>query len=249
MKRVVLTGLISCFFVLPAVSQHSGRKYIREGNKAYNQKKYANAEVEYRKAQDVAKNTVIPDYNLGTALYEQKKYDKAADNFLSVAEHGKKDRRRADAFYNLGNTLLQAKKIDGSIEAYKNALKYNPDDMDAKYNLLYAMNMKKQQKKQQKQNKNQKQGKNKQDKNKQNQQNKKQNQQQQKQQNQQQQQAQNRQQNQKKNQQQNKPQPGKISKQDAERLLQALANDEKKIQAKVKKAKAKQNRVKSGINW
>ena len=244
---IVLAGL---FFASSAWAQQHARKYIHEGNKAYDQKKYPNAEVDYRQARDVAKNTVVPDFNLGTALYKQKKYDKAAENFLSVAEKSNRNKEKADAFYNLGNTLLQAKKIDENIVAYKNALKYNPGDMDAKYNLLYAMKLKKQQQQQQKKNKQGKnqnqQNKNKQ--NKQNQQNKQNKEQQKQQQQNQQKQAQNQQQ-QKKNPQQQQPQPGKISKQDAERLLQALANDEKKVQAKVKKAKAQQKRVKSAINW
>ena len=246
---MILLGMV---LLLPAMGQQKERKYVREGNRSYKDGKYANAEVDYRKAREVAKDPVIPDYNLGTALYKQKKYDKAAENFLSVAGKTDRDKIKADAYYNLGNTLLEANKLDESIAAYKTALKYNPDDMDAKYNLLYALRLKKQQ--QQQKNKQNKNGKNDQqqqnDKNKQKQQQNQDQQQQNKdQQQQQQQQQQNKDQQQNKQGQPPKPQPGQISKKDAERLLQALANDEKKVQAKVKKAKAKRQRVKTVINW
>ncbi len=248
---MILLGMV---LLLPAMGQQKERKYVREGNKSYKDGKYANAEVDYRKAREVAKDPVVPDYNLGTALYKQKKYDKAAENFLSVAGKTEEDRVKADAYYNLGNTLLEAKKLDEAIAAYKTALKYNPSDMDAKYNLLYALRLKKQQQQQKQQNKNgQNQQQNKDNQQQQQKQDQQNQQQQQDQQNQQQQKQdrnkQNQQQNNEKQAQQQKPQPGKISKNDAERLLQALANDEKKVQAKVKKAKAKRQRVKTAINW
>jgi tetratricopeptide (TPR) repeat protein len=251
MKR---TGLIILFLLLllPAMAQRTERKYIREGNKSYKEGKYANAEVDYRKAREKAKDPVVPDYNLGTALYKQEKYDKAAENFLSVAGKTDENKVKADAYYNLGNTFLQAKKLDEAIAAYKTALKYNPQDMDAKYNLLYALRLKKQQQQQQKQQNKNGQQDQKQKQNGENQQNQQQQQQQQDQQQQQQnQQRQKKQQQDQQNKkgQQPKPQPGKISKKDAERLLQALANDEKKVQEKVKKAKAKRQRVKTAINW
>ncbi len=245
--------VLAMLLLQPVMAQRTERKYVREGNRSYKDGKYANAEVDYRKAREAAKDPIVPDYNLGTALYKQKKYDKAAENFLSVAGKTDENKVKADAYYNLGNTLLEAKKIDEAIAAYKTALKYNPSDMDAKYNLLYALRLKKQQQQQKQQNKN---GQNQQQNNDNRQQQQKQDQQNQQQkqdqQNQQQQQNQNKQDQQQKNEKQDRqqqPQPGKISKKDAERLLQALANDEKKVQAKVKKAKAKRQRVKTAINW
>ncbi len=251
--------LLGMLMLLPATAQHKARKYVHEGNKSFKDGKYANAEVDYRKARDMAKDPVIPDFDLGTSLYKQKKYDKAAENFLSVAGKTDDNKMKAEAYYNLGNTFLEAKKLDEAIKAYKTALTYDPQDMDAKYNLLYALRLKKQQQQQKQKNNKDKNGKNDQqqqkNQNKQKQQ-QQQNNQQQQQQNKQQQNKQEQQQQQKQQQdqqnkqgQQPKPQPGKISKKDAERLLQALANDEKKVQAKVKEAKAKKHRVKSAINW
>ncbi len=247
MRKIITIAAILSLLAAPAWAQHSARKYVREGNRSYKKGEYANAEVDYRKAREVAKDPSIPVFDLGASLYQQKKYDKAAENFMAVAEKSRDKKLKAYSYYNLGNTLLEAGKIDEAIQAYKNALRYDPTDMDAKYNLLYAMKKKKQQqqkKQQQKQgNKNQQQKQNRQ-KNNQSRQNQQQNQQQDQQRDQQQKPSQ-----QQKDRQQQKPVPGQISRKDAERLLQALANDEKKVQEKVKKAKAKKHRVKSVINW
>ena len=248
MKNKRFMGFLMTVALLVPVKVVAQRdvKYLREGNKAFEKKQYDQAELAYRKAREEAKDPVKPDFNLGDALYKQKKYNKAATNFLSVAGKTNENIKKADAFYNLGNTMIQTGKIDESIEAYKNALRLNPGDRDAKYNLSCALRLKKQQqqqKQQQKQDKNQ----NQQDKQQQNKQNQQKNQQdQQNQQNQQKKQQQNQQD---KNRQQMQPSEGKISKETAERLLQALANDEKKVQEKVKKAKAQAHKTKTVINW
>jgi len=126
--------------------------------------------------------------------------------------------------------LLMANKLEESIEAYKGSLKLDPDNMETKYNLAYAQDLLKQQEEQQQQQQQQKdQDKDKQD---------------QKQDNKEQQQDQNKDQNQDQQQQQQS-----ISKEDAERLLNALANDEKSVQEKVKLAKAQKARVRVIRNW
>jgi len=127
---------------------------------------------------------------------------------------------KARAFHNLGNSQLMGNKIDESIESYKKALRKNPTDLETKYNLAYAQLLKKKQDEQQK---NQDKNKDNKDKDEQNQDQDKQDQNKDQQNQNQQQQAQN-----------------KISKENAEQLLQALQNDERDIQDKVKKIQAAQ---------
>jgi tetratricopeptide (TPR) repeat protein len=143
-------------------------------------------------------------------------------------------KKKSASLYNLGNSLLMANKVQESIDAYKGSLKIDPDNLETKYNLAYAQDLLKQQQEQQQQQQQQNnqdkqnQDNNKEDKN-QDQQDKKDQEQQEQEQQQQQQQG--------------------ISKEDAERLLNALANDEKNIQEKVKLAKAQKARVRSVKNW
>ena len=227
----------------------SERKYIRQGNDAFNEKAYTQSEVNYRKAIEKAPNSYKAIFNMGDAIYKQSKYQEAAKQFSALTNRDLSDEELARAYHNLGNSLLKAENIKESIDAYKNALKHNPKDMETKHNLTYALRKLKQQQ-QQKQNQNKNQQKN------QDQKNQDQKDKQQQEQNNQQQQRENedkKQQNQQKkqNQNQNQQQPRKdrISKQDARRLLQALENDERELQKKLKKKEAQAASAKSGKNW
>ena len=208
------------------------RTVARSGNEAYSNGRFKEAETSYREALKQDMRLSEGTFNLGDALYKQKKYDESADQFRLLADNSKAAKNlRSGAYYNLGNSYLQTKKLQESVDAYKNALRMNPDDEDARHNLAYAQQLLlQQQQRQQQQQQNQQNNENKQDEQQQqNQQSQNDNKQ-----NQQNQQNQNQQQSQ---QQQSQTQP-KLSKADAERILDALNNDEKNIQKRLIKRKA-----------
>ena len=256
-KYIVLFISMICLLSMEAVAQKE-RKFIRKGNDLFEGNEFENSEVEYRKALDKKINSYEAGFNLGDALYKQKKYDEALKQFQTLALTEKDPEKLGHLFHNIGNTLLMNRKIDESIDAYKQSLRYFPNSKETKYNLEYARRMKEkqeqeEQKKQNQQNQDQ-QNKDQQNKDQQNQdkqdqkdQNKdqdkkdQQNKDQQKQ-NQQDQQQKPGEQDKKKGDQQE--QQNKISEQDAKRLLEALENDEKKVQEKVQKAKAKAQQAK-----
>ncbi len=234
-------------FLSEVVYAQQDRKLIREGNREFEKEKYDDSEILYRKAQEDTKLPFVTSFNIGDALYKQEKYEEAASQFQKLSEKESEKLARSGSFHNLGNSYLQASKLEESIEAYKNALRNNPNDLETKYNLAFAQDKLEEQQQEQQQDKDQNQDKDqdqdKQDKNK-DQENKdnKQDQQDQDQQNEPQDQDQNQNQEQ-------KPSPDQISKEDAERILQALQDDEKGVQEKVKKAKASKAKVKTVINW
>ena len=199
--------------VLPAFSQ-SDKKLIRDGNNFYEKKKFSDAEVAYRKSLNKNQQSREGNFNLGDAFYKQGKYEEAAKQFENVNGQKQDDKTKAAALHNYGNSMIQSQKYEQGIEAYKQSLKLNPKDDDTRYNLAYAQSMLKQQQQQQNQNKDTK--------------DKKEEKQQQQQQEQKQEQKQQQQQQQKK----------QISKEDAERILQALNNDEKNKHKKAKKEEA-----------
>lgn len=206
------------------------KDFIKKGNNQYKDKKYNDAEISYRKSLQLNNKSHEAIFNLGDALYKQEQYDKAAEEFVNIANKKINNDITSSAYHNLGNSYLQQRKLEESINAYKNSLRVNPNDMETKYNLEYAKKLLVQQQQQQQQNKNDKnQDKNNQDKQKQNQDNKdnKDNKDKQDQQNQQNEQKQDGKQEQKQEQ--------KISDKDAERILQALNQEEKKLQEKLKK--------------
>ena len=194
---------------------------IKKGNSEYNKKNYSEAELNYRKSLEKNPQSATGSYNLGNALYKQGKQEEAEQYFSGSAAMEKDKAAQAEALFNLGNSKLKAEKYEESISAYKQALKLNDKDEEARYNLAYALSKLKKQQQQQQQNKDKKQ-----DQKKDQEQKKDQQQQEQKQDQQKQQQEQQQQQAQKKE---------KISKEDAERMLQALKNDEKKLQKKLVK--------------
>jgi len=216
-------------------SAQSERSLLREGNRQYSHEKFADAEVNYRKA--LEKNTEASQgaFNLGDALYKQGRFDEAAGQYRIAAEKQKDPIVKAQSYHNLGNALLKAGKIPESIGAYQNSLKLNPKDLDTKYNLEYAKALLQQQQQQKKQDqkedkkKDQKQDQQKQDQKKQDQQK----------------QDQQKQDQQKRQQEQQKKQ--QISKQDAARILEALQNEEKDVQKKLKKKVPARIRVEK--NW
>ncbi len=223
-------------FTLPMLAQ---RSEINEGVDQYHSEQFADAEVNFKKGKEKAPEQFEAHFNLGDAYYKQQKYDESIKEFYSSLELTDNADLKAQAYHNIGNSFLKSEKYKESIEAYKNALKINPDDQETKYNISYALKqMQKQQNQQQQQNQNQNQDQNK-DKNKENEnQNKDQNQEQENQKDQQQKdqnkpdQNEQTQQDNTKTQQQPKDQ---ISKEEAERILQALKNNEQDIQKKIRK--------------
>jgi Ca-activated chloride channel family protein len=242
MKTIIFTALF--FLVLGDCPAQTERSLVRDGNRSYSDTKYADAEVNYRKALEKNKESQTGVFNLGDALYKQGRYAEAAQQYAMTASRTHDKDVKAKAYHNLGNTFMKVQDYEKSIEAYKEALKTNPEDPDTKYNYEYARAMLQQQQQQQKQQqKNDKQDKNK-DNNKQkqsDQQNKDQQNkdQQNKDQQNKQDQAQNQQQKDQQKAQQDKTQTAakkqQISKEDAERILQALNNEEKDVQKKLHK--------------
>lgn len=247
--KALLSCLILLSLVMPSQAQ-SGRGEVRKGNRYFKNEKFDQAEVAYRKAIEEKKVSQVAGFNLGDALYKQKKYEEAGNQFQAAASSVISKTEASKAYHNLGNSYLQAGKIDESIDAYKDALRKNPTDLSTKYNLSYAQMMKKKQEQQQKNDKNDQNDQNKDQKDQQNkdqQQNKDENKEQNK--DQQQQQNQQDQQDQKSDPKQAESKNAKISKEDAKRLLEALATDEKKVQEKVKKEKANAAKVRTLKDW
>ena len=181
----------------------------------------------------------------------QQRHEDALQIYDGVANRSPDNDMRAGAFYNKGNTHIIKNEYDKAIEAYKQSLRLNPNDVDAKKNLAFA---KKMQKEQEKKDKNQ-------DKNKQQQQNQDKNQQQNQDKNQQQQQNQDK--NQEKNQDKNNPQQQnqdknsqqtqqqqapKLTEDNAERLMKIMDNEDQKVQQRLRKGKG-QKKTPSAKDW
>ncbi len=230
MKRFLLIiGLLSA--MCGVYAQQEGAD-VRTGNKLYEDGKFTEAEVEYRKGLQKKPTSFEANFNLGNALFRQEKYEEAMKYYGNAAAQTPNDKAKlAAAYHNIGNSLLMGNQVGQSIEAYKQALKNNPADDETRYNLAFAQQMLKQQQQQQQQNQQQEQ-----------QQQNQQEQQQQEQQNQDQQDQQNQQDQQDQQQQQPQQQEPQLSQENAQQILDALLEDEKDTQEKVKAQKARGTR-------
>lgn len=231
------------------------RNHIRSGNKLYKAKRYAEAEVEYRKALQVAPQSSIAQFNLATALMRQgsatasqESKDNPMNEAQSLLENIVKSSSSRDlrgkASYDLGNIAYAQQQWQQAIEHYKNALRCNPADDHARDNLRLAQLKKQQQDKQNKQNKNQDQNKDKnQDKDKQDQNKDKKNQDQNKQDQDKEKQNKDKQNQQPQNQQNGQPkQQNGMSQQNVEQVLKAMQDQERATQQRINARQAQQQR-------
>jgi tetratricopeptide (TPR) repeat protein len=236
MKRTGILGLIFMLTAMLAYGQNE-RKVIREGMKAYNDGEYSDAEVQFRRAEDINQESYEAEFNTGAALYNQEKYDETVKQYESLLNRTNDGQKTAQIWHNIGNSLLEAGQYAPSIEAYKNSLRKNPDDDETRYNLAYAQKMLKDQQQQQQNTENPPQA-DQQDKG----------------------EGDNKdhppqadqQQNEKQDdppQAEQQPVPREISKDDAERLLQAIQQQEKDVKEKVDEKKAAVAKVKTEKDW
>ncbi len=229
------TALLLFILIGNAVSAQTN-KYIQQGNKLYEQQKYKEAADDYAKAVAKDPNNTSGLFNLGNSLYQQKKFDDSRKVMTQTAGLTKDKAGKAAANYNIGNTYMSQQKWEDAVNAYKQTLRNNPQDVDAKYNLSYAEQMMKKQQQQQnkdKNNKDKQNNKDQKDKDKQQQKNQDQKDKDKQDEN----KDQNKDQKEDNKDQQSQSQPSKLSKQQADQLLDALQQEEKKLQDKMKKEK------------
>ncbi len=214
--------------VASASFAQNDRDYIRRGNRLYRAKKFNKAEVEYRKA--VAANSENPQavYNLGCAMMMIQKDSVAVTYFERASQLEQNKLRRAKSNHNIGVILQNHKMYDKAIEAYKNALRDNPNDNETRYNLALCKKLLKKQPKdkdRKKDNKNKDKKQKKQDKDRNN--------------------------DKKDDNKKQKEQPRKehMSKDNAEQLLNAAMQDEKQTQQRLQKAMQRPRRNRSQKNW
>lgn len=200
--------------------EKTDRDYLRSGNKLYNDSLFIKAEVDYRKALEINPKSTDAMFNLANSLLMQQKAKEAMEQYESVSKIEKDKDKLAQIYHNMGVILQSAKQYPQCIEAYKESLRNNPKDNETRYNLALAQKLLKDQQQNQQNQDQQQQQQQKQEEEKQDQ-NKDQQEQEQK--------------DQQQNQQQQQQNKNEMSKENAQQLLNAVMQDEKNVQDKVKK--------------
>ena len=185
---------------------------IRKGNRYYKEQKFDESEKQYQQALQQSPNNAAANYNLGNTQFRKNSFDDAAKSYETTIAHSNDNGIKEKSFYNKGVATIKQKKLEESIASWKDALKLNPADDEARDNLQKAL-MEQKNKQQQKDNKKQEDKK---------QDNKKQ-------------------EDKKQDQKQQEPQQQKsrLTKQQVEQLLKALQQKEKDVQDKMNQNKMK----------
>lgn len=246
MKNIFLYILLTISLVSFAQEKDN---YLPKGNDEFTAKKYTDAEADYRISESKSPKKAIASYNLGNAIYKINQPEEAALAYKKSIEDAKTRPEKHKAFHNMGNVFMNQKDYTNAVQAYKNALINDPSDEETRYNFALAKKMlkdnppKKDDKKDKNKDKNKDNKKDKdkdkdkkdgdkdkkddkgdKDKDKKDGKDKPENA-------------------------KPKPQEGGISKQRLENLLEAVNNEEKKVQDKVNKTKVKAKPVKTEKDW
>lgn len=221
----ILTFLFLGILASPDSKAQDERRHVRQGVAHLQNENFSAAEQAFREALKIKPNSFEAGYNLATALFRQEKYGEAMQQLQASEPFAGEDKQKlAQLYHNLGNNYIYGQDIDNSIEAYKKALRHNPLDDETRYNLIAAMKMKQQQEEEE---------------------------QEQEQEEQQEEQEQEQDQQQQEEQQEQEPQQQEsegISRENAERLLQAIEQDEKEMMEKMNQHQDQQP-VRIDKNW
>lgn len=150
MKYLIYSLAAFIFYTTNCLAQ-TPHQHLRVGDKSYGKGDFTAAEESYRKALVQGDKTVKSPYNLGNAIYQQKRYDEALKQYENALTLTSSPKQKAKIHYNMGNTFTVQKEYEKGIEAYKNALRLTPNDPTIQHNLSVAARVKRQQERQQQQ--------------------------------------------------------------------------------------------------
>ena len=249
------------------LAQKKANNFVYEANNLIGDDDFVSAEMAYRKAISEQGTSVAGIYNLGNSYIKKGSFDEALYRLDQAAKAATSKNEKHKAYHNIGNVLMKNKKCKEAVEAYKNALRNDPTDNETRYNLGLAKICAEQQKDDNKDDKNKD---NKDDKKDQDKKDDKGDDKDKKDQDQKDKDDQNKKEGDdkkddkgkpkddkdnkgkegdKNKQQPPKPQPGQLSPQQVKNLLEAMNNEEQKVQEKMNAEKQKGVPVKTEKDW
>jgi tetratricopeptide (TPR) repeat protein len=122
----------------------AGKKLLSEAYDKAVSGDFAEAEAAYRQALAITGNNSTAAYNLSNLYLDNDESLAARRRILEAIKNTNDKDLIHKAYHNLGNSLMKEENYKGAIEAYKNALRNNPDDEETRYN--YALAKEKQKK-------------------------------------------------------------------------------------------------------
>ena len=139
--NIILFNYLILLFLTIAVAFSQQNKYetlIKKANKSF-ETNVNLSEQNYRRAISVSPDSIKGQYNFSNNLYENGYYDEALLSQLEALKNAKLAIDKHQIFHNIGNILMQKKMSKEAVEVYKNALRNNPFDDESRYNLALAL--------------------------------------------------------------------------------------------------------------
>ncbi|WP_366663736.1 tetratricopeptide repeat protein [Winogradskyella sp.] len=119
-------------------AERKANDFIYEANELIDKEEFVSAEMEYRKAISQKEKSVAGTYNLAHSYYKKGNFNEALFRSQEAAKNATTKTERHKAYHNIGNILMQNKKCKEAVEAFKNALRNNPNDEETRYNFALA---------------------------------------------------------------------------------------------------------------
>jgi Ca-activated chloride channel family protein len=126
-------------------SLEASRNITWEANQDLEKEQFVNAEAKYRKAISKSGENIAAPYNLGNAYYDNERYTEAFGRYKQAGESAKDKGNKHNAYHNMGNVFMKNKDYAKAVDAYKDALRNDPTDEETRYNLALAKEMLKKQ--------------------------------------------------------------------------------------------------------
>ena len=161
-KPMFILGLLFLGMSLTA-QQGEVINHIYDGNKQASAEIFDEAEISYRKA--LSKSPEKPEalYNLGNTHFQEQDFDEAKQRYFQTQKFAEDKSSKHHAFHNLGNVFMKQKDYAKAVEAYKNALRNNSEDEETRYNYALAKELLDKEQEQQNQDQNDQEDQNEQD--------------------------------------------------------------------------------------
>jgi Ca-activated chloride channel homolog len=117
------------------------QQLLSQAQKNLDKGEFASAEAKLRRVIATDPKNTEARYNLGNAYYGMGKNAEAGKRYIQAAEVAQTKEEKHKIYHNLGNVFMNEKQYRAAVEAYKNALRNNPRDEETRYNLALAKKM------------------------------------------------------------------------------------------------------------
>jgi len=138
MKYSAFWILVGSVFTFLQAQEGKINNHIYEGNTEVEAGTLVEAEKSYRKALSLAPEAPTALHNLGNAHFLAEQYEEASQRFFQTQKFSSSKEEKHKAFHNMGNVYMKKKEYQKAVEAYKNALRNNPFDEETRYNYALA---------------------------------------------------------------------------------------------------------------